>query len=117
MFIKISLIAILLMSIVIPFGGFLLTKRKEKNFKISLFTNLFVFTITLIIANIIMFNSDIAFAGGQAAHGTQRHALCHLGRYRGRPLSCVHAERRHGERRQKGGDQTERRDYRRPGGG
>ena len=51
MFIKISLIAILLMSIVIPFGGFLLTKRKEKNFKISLFTNLFVFTITLIIAN------------------------------------------------------------------
>ena len=40
MFIKISLIAILLMSIVIPFGGFLLTKRKEKNFKISLFTNL-----------------------------------------------------------------------------
>ena len=67
MFIKISLIAILLMSIVIPFGGFLLTKRKEKNFKISLFTNLFVFTITLIIANIIMFNSDIAFAGGQAA--------------------------------------------------
>ena len=67
MFIKISLIAILLMSIVIPFGGFLLTKRKEKNFKISLFTNLFVFTITLIIANIVMFNSDIAFAGGQAA--------------------------------------------------
>lgn len=71
MFIKISLIAILLMSIVIPFGGFLLTKRKEKNFKISLFTNLFVFTITLIIANIIMFNSDIAFAGGQAAASTQ----------------------------------------------
>lgn len=67
MFIKISLIAILLMSIVIPFGGFLLTKRKEKNFKISLFTNLFVFTITLIIANIVMFNSDVAFAGGQAA--------------------------------------------------
>ena len=67
MFIKISLIAILLMSIVIQFGGFLLTKRTEKNFTISLFTNLFVFTITLIIANIVMFNSDIAFAGGQAA--------------------------------------------------
>lgn len=67
MFIKISLIAILLMSIVIPFGGFLFSKRKEKTFKISLFTNLFIFTITLIIANIVMFNSDIAFASGQAA--------------------------------------------------
>ena len=67
MFIKISLIAILLMSIVIPFGGFLLSKRKEKNFKISLFTNIFVFTITLIIANIVMFNSNVAFADGQAA--------------------------------------------------
>lgn len=71
MFIKFSLIAILLMSIVIPFGGFLLSKRKEKNFKLSLFTNLFVFTITLIIANIVMFNSNIAFAGGQAAASAQ----------------------------------------------
>ena len=71
MFIKISLIAILLMSIIIPFGGFLLSKRKEKTFKISLFSNLFVFTVTLIIANILMFNSDIAFASGQAAASSQ----------------------------------------------
>lgn len=71
MFIKISLIAILLMSIIIPFGGFLLSKRKEKTFRISLFSNLFVFTVTLIIANILMFNSDIAFASGQAASSSQ----------------------------------------------
>ena len=71
MFIKISLIAILLMSIIIPFGGFLLSKRKEKTFRISVFSNLFVFTVTLIIANILMFNSDIAFASGQAAASSQ----------------------------------------------
>ena len=71
MFIKISLIAILLMSIIIPFGGFLLSKRKEKTVKISLFSILFVFTVTLIIANILMFNSDIAFASGQAAASSQ----------------------------------------------
>lgn len=66
MFIKIALIAILMMSIVVPFGGFLLSKRSEKSFKISLATNLFVFAITLIVANIVMFNSELAFAGTKA---------------------------------------------------
>ena len=71
MFIKITLIAILLMSIVVPFGGFLLSKRNEKSFKISLASNIFVFAVTLIIANIVMFNSDTAFAAGNevAANG------------------------------------------------
>ena len=66
MFIKIMLIAILLMSIVVPFGGFLLSKRDKKSFKISLATNLFLFVVTLIAANIVMFNSDVAFAGTKA---------------------------------------------------
>ena len=67
MFIKITLIAILLMSIVIPFGGFLMSKRNEKSFKISLATNIFLFAVTLIIANIVMFKGDIAFAAGAKA--------------------------------------------------
>ena len=67
MFIKIMLIAILLRSIVVPVGGFLLSKRSVKSFKISLATNLFLFVVTLIIANIVMFNSDIALAGTKAA--------------------------------------------------
>ena len=76
MLIKITLIAILLMSIIIPFGGFFLCLKKEnhdkkKSFKISLACNLFIFTITLIIANIIMFKSDIAFAREQAAVASQ----------------------------------------------
>ena len=33
MFIKITLIAILLMSIIVPFGGYLLSKRNEKSSK------------------------------------------------------------------------------------
>ena len=67
MFIKIMLLAILLMSIVVPFGGFLLSKRNKNSFKISLATNLFLFVITLIAANIVMFNSDVALAGTKAA--------------------------------------------------
>ena len=67
MFIKVALLAILLMSIVVPFGGFLLSKRNEKSYKISLATNLFLFVVTLIAANIIMFNSDIALAATKAA--------------------------------------------------
>lgn len=67
MFIKIALIAILLMSIVVPFGGFLLSKRNEKSFKISLATNIFVFSVTLVIATIVMYNGDVAFAAGKEA--------------------------------------------------
>lgn len=67
MFIKIMLITILFMSVVIPFGGFLLSKRNEKSFKISLATNIFLFVVALVVTNIIMFNSDVAFAGAKAA--------------------------------------------------
>ena len=76
MFIKITLIAILLMSIVIPFGGFFLCSKKEttdkkKSFKISLACNIFVFAVTLIIANIVMLNGNVAFADGETAAASQ----------------------------------------------
>ena len=67
MFIKITLILILLMSIIIPFGGFFLSNKSKNSFKISLACNLFVFTATLLIANILMFDTDIAFAGTKNA--------------------------------------------------
>ena len=44
-----------------------MSKRNEKSFKISLATNIFLFAVTLIIANIVMFKGDIAFAAGAKA--------------------------------------------------
>ncbi len=75
MFIKAMLITILFMSVIIPIGGFLLSKRSEKSFKITLATNIFLFVVALVLTNIVMFNSDIAFAGAKAAAETNAGGL------------------------------------------
>ena len=56
---KIILVAILVCSIMIPFGGFLLSKKKEGSFKAALFSNLFFFFGTLVIADILLFSGNV----------------------------------------------------------
>ncbi len=59
---KIVIVAILLCSILIPVGGFLLGKRKEGGFKAALGCNLFFFFGTLLIADILLFSGNIQAA-------------------------------------------------------
>lgn len=65
---KIIICAILILSIVIPFGGYLLSKKKtEGTFKATLASNLFFFFATLIIAQVLLFNGKLYAADTQQA--------------------------------------------------
>lgn len=63
---KIILVAILICSIIIPFGAFLFSKKKEGGFKAALGFNLFFFFGTLVIADILLFDGKVQAAGETA---------------------------------------------------
>ncbi len=74
MALKITLIAALLLSIIIPFGSFLYSKRTKGGFKAALGFNVFLFFSILLIADIIMFTGGNAFAastGSSAASSVE----------------------------------------------
>ena len=50
---KITLVAILIFSMVIPFLGYVLGNRKEKSFKASLAVNLVLFFGTVVVADML----------------------------------------------------------------
>ena len=56
---KIIIVAILLCSIIIPFGSFLLSKKKEGGFKAALFSNLFFFFGTVLVADVLLFSGNV----------------------------------------------------------
>lgn len=64
---KIILVAILICSIIIPFGTFLFSKKKEGGFKAALGFNLFFFFGTLVIADILLFGGKVQAASETAA--------------------------------------------------
>ena len=64
---KIIIVAILVCSILIPFGGFLLSKKKEGSFKAALGSNLLFFFGTLVIADILLFGGHVQAAEAEAA--------------------------------------------------
>lgn len=59
---KIIIVAILIFSIVIPFGGFLLGKKKEGSFKAALGLNLLLFFGTVVVADMLLFSGNIQAA-------------------------------------------------------
>lgn len=64
---KILLVMILVCSIIIPFGAFLFSKKKEGGFKAALGFNLFFFFGTLVIADILLFSGNVQAASEEAA--------------------------------------------------
>ncbi len=56
---KIILVAILIFSMVIPYGGYLLGKKKEGSFKASLALNVFLFFGTLVVSDMLLFSGHI----------------------------------------------------------
>lgn len=56
---KVILVAILIFSMVIPFGGYWLGKKKERSFKASLAVNLLLFFGTIVIADMLLFSGNI----------------------------------------------------------
>ena len=66
---KVILVAILIFSMGIPFGWYIIGKRKESGFKASLAVNLLLFFGTVVVADMLLFSGHIyaADAGTAAA--------------------------------------------------
>lgn len=60
MTIKFILIAALILSIIIPFGAYLLSEKKKGGLKATLGCNIFFFFGTLVIATILLFNGKVS---------------------------------------------------------
>ena len=62
MLVKILLVVALLLSIVVPFGAYLLGERSRKRYKKSLAFNVFMFFGTFVLASVIMLATPVAAA-------------------------------------------------------
>lgn len=62
MTIKITIVALLISSFIIPFGAFLLSEKKKGGFKKALAFNTFFFFSVLIITDILLFSGKISAA-------------------------------------------------------
>ena len=81
---KIILVAILIFSMVIPFGGYLLSQKKKRSFKAALGVNILLFFGTLVTADLLLFSGHI--------YGAQESAAATDGwRYMAAGLSCIGA--------------------------
>lgn len=67
--VSITLVVALILSIIIPFGAYLIGEKNRGRYKTSLAVNCFFFFGTLILANIIAFSGDssVALAAGEAS--------------------------------------------------
>lgn len=64
---KIILVAILICSIIVPFGVFLFGKKKQGGFKAALGFNAFFFFGTLVVADILLFSGNVQAAADETA--------------------------------------------------
>lgn len=88
---KIILVAILLCSMIIPVGGFLLGKRKEGNFKAALAGNIFFFFGTVLVADILLFSGNVQAAGEVAEAVANAEGWRYLAAALSTGLSCIGA--------------------------
>lgn len=68
---KILLVVILLCSMIIPVGGFLLSNRREGGFKAALGCNIFFFFGTVLVADILLFGGNVQAAGEAAVSNVE----------------------------------------------
>lgn len=85
---KIVLIIALILSIIIPFGAFLIGERTKGRYKTSLGINCFFFFGTLILANIAMFSGDV-FAAEAVAEASIATGMGYLAAALVTGLSCI----------------------------
>ena len=87
---KIILVLILFCSMVVPVGGFLLSKRKEGGFKAALACNVFFFFGTLLVADILMFG-DVHAAGEAAGAVSSVDSWRYIAAALSTGMSCIGA--------------------------
>lgn len=88
---KTILVAILVLSVLIPFGTYLLGERKKGSFKAALGFNVLFFFGTLIIADIMMFNGKASAAEAEAAVTASTDGWKYLAAALSTGMSCIGA--------------------------
>ncbi len=86
---RIILVITLILSIIIPFGAFLLSKKRKGGFKASLACNAFFFFGTLIIADILLFSGKISAAGVNDAAEVATSGWKYIAAALSTGLSCI----------------------------
>lgn len=86
---RIILVITLILSIIIPFGAFLLSAKKKGGFKASLACNSFFFFGTLIIADILLFSGKISAAETEAAVAASSDGFRYIAAALSTGLSCI----------------------------
>ncbi len=88
---KIILVAILICSILIPFGVYLFGKKKTGGFKAALAFNVFFFFGTLVVSDILLFSGNVQAATGEAAAVASADGWRYLAAALSTGLSCIGA--------------------------
>jgi V/A-type H+-transporting ATPase subunit K len=88
MAINIIIVITLLLSIIIPFGAFLYSKKTKGGFKAALGFNVFLFFGTLIIADIMMYGGHVS-AATEAAAATSVDSWRFIAAALSTGLSCI----------------------------
>lgn len=88
---KIILVAILVLSVLIPFGAYLLGERKKGSFKAALGFNVLFFFGTLIIADIMMFSGKASAAETEAAAAAAAEGWRYIAAALSTGMSCIGA--------------------------
>ncbi len=86
--VKITLVAALILSIIIPFGAFLLGEKTKGRYKASLGFNCFLFFGTFLLANILMYSGN-AFAAEEVTAASSATGLGYIAAALVTGLSCI----------------------------
>ena len=91
MTVKLIFVAALILSIIIPFGAFLVGERTKGNLKKSLLCNAALFFGTLVIADILLFGGSVSAAseGAAEAAGTAADGMKFLAAALSTGMSCI----------------------------
>ncbi|MFA9378143.1 MAG: ATP synthase subunit C [Lachnotalea sp.] len=88
---KIILVVALILSIIVPFGTYLVGEKNRGRFKTSLGVNTFFFFGTLILANILLFSGNVQAATTTTAVANPSAGLGYIAAALSTGLSCVGA--------------------------
>jgi V/A-type H+-transporting ATPase subunit K len=88
---KIILVVALILSIIVPFGAYLIGEKNRGRFKTSLSVNAFFFFGTLILANILLFGGNTQAAETTTAVANSGAGLGYIAAALSTGLSCVGA--------------------------
>lgn len=87
--VKFLLIAALLLSIIIPFGYFLIGEKNKKRYKRAIGVNAFFYFGAFMIASIMMFGGNTSLAADTASAASNATGLGYLAAALSTGLSCV----------------------------